>query len=69
MKKFIPIAQKKEMRGQNASGSSPALIPVRTYSIPSASVYPSSRSAVAPASCMWYPEIEMLLNFGILSLV
>ena len=24
----------------------------------------SSRSAVAPASCMWYPEIEIELNFG-----
>ena len=35
------------------SSDIPDAIPVRTYSSPSASVYPSSRSAVAPASCMW----------------
>ena len=38
MKKFMPAAQKKEMRGQKASTSSPAFTPVRTYSRPSASV-------------------------------
>ena len=35
------------------------------YSKPSARVYANSMSAVAPASCMWYPEMLMLLNFGI----
>ena len=37
------------------------------YSLPSAMVKASSCTAVAPASCMWYPEIEMLLNFGMLA--
>ena len=38
MKKFMPIAQKKEMRGAKRSTSSPAARPARTYSTPSASV-------------------------------
>ncbi len=38
MKKFIPIAQKNDRRGANASTSSPASMPARTYSTPSASV-------------------------------
>ncbi len=29
----------------------------------------SSCTAVAPASCMWYPEIEIELNFGMRSAV
>ncbi len=41
-----------------------AFTPARKYSKPSAKVYANSISAVAPASCMWYPEIEMELNFG-----
>ena len=52
MKRFLPCAQKNESRGAKASMSMPALMPVRRYSRPSASVYASSRSAVAPASCM-----------------
>ena len=38
MKKFMPIAQKKESRGANASMSRPTPTPARTYSTPSASV-------------------------------
>ena len=38
MKKFMPIAQKNDSRGANASTSSPASIPARRYSTPSASV-------------------------------
>ncbi len=53
MKKFIPIAQKNDSRGANLSTSSPAAMPARMYSTPSASVYASSRSALAPASWMW----------------
>ncbi|CAM5263522.1 hypothetical protein SVIOM74S_03391 [Streptomyces violarus] len=53
MKKFMPIAQKNDSRGANASTSRPASRPARMYSTPSASVYASSRSAVAPASWMW----------------
>src|ERR1041385_8991427 len=36
MKKFMPIAQKKERRGAKRSMSSPAFCPARTYSTPSA---------------------------------
>ena len=38
MKKFMPIPQKNDNRGANASTSSPASIPARRYSTPSASV-------------------------------
>ena len=38
MKKFMPIAQKKDSRGAKRSMSSPAARPARTYSKPSASV-------------------------------
>ncbi len=38
MKKFIPIAQKKESRGANSSTSCPAASEAFTYSIPSARV-------------------------------
>ncbi|MDQ1201716.1 hypothetical protein QE449_002334 [Rhodococcus sp. SORGH_AS303] len=52
MKKFMPMAQKKDSRGANVSMSMPAASPARMYSTPSARVYASSRSAVAPASWM-----------------
>ena len=39
-------------------------IPVLQYSNPSAMVKASSRMVSAPASCMWYPEMEMELNLG-----
>ena len=38
MKKFMPIAQKNDSLGANASMSRPAATPARTYSTPSASV-------------------------------
>ena len=38
MKKFMPIAQKNDRRGAKRSTSSPAAMPARTYSTPSASV-------------------------------
>ncbi len=38
MKKFMPTAKKNDSRGAKASTSSPASIPVRTYSMPSARV-------------------------------
>ncbi len=53
MKKFMPIAKKKESRPANASTSRPRASAERTYSSPSASVNASSWTAVAPASCMW----------------
>ncbi len=53
MKKFMPMAKKKLSRGAKASTSRPWASAARTYSMPSAIVNASSRSAVAPASCMW----------------
>jgi hypothetical protein len=38
MKKFIPIAQKKDSRGAKTSMSSPAATPAFRYSTPSARV-------------------------------
>ena len=38
MKKFIPMAQKNDSRGANASTSIPAAWPARRYSTPSARV-------------------------------
>ncbi|SHW49352.1 Uncharacterised protein [Mycobacteroides abscessus subsp. abscessus] len=52
MKKFMPMAQKNDRRGAKTSMSSPPARPALMYSTPSASVYASSRSAVAPASWM-----------------
>ena len=49
----MPMAQKNDRRGAKASTDMPALTPARRYSKPSANVYASSMSAVAPASCMW----------------
>ena len=69
MKKFMPIAKKKDSRPANASTSKPRAVTVRTYSSPSAIVNASSCTAVAPASCMWYPEIEIELNRGMLAAV
>ncbi len=53
MKTFIPMPQKNDSRGAKASTSKPDSSPTRRYSTPSARVYASSRSAVAPASWMW----------------
>lgn len=39
--------------------------PVLQYSMPSAIVNAISRTASAPASCIWYPDMEMLLYLGI----
>ena len=38
MKKFMPIAQKNDSRGANASTSRPTALPARMYSTPSARV-------------------------------
>ena len=66
MKWFIPIARKNDRRGANWSTSIPAAIPVLRYSRPSARVYAVSMSQVAPASCIWYPDIDIELNLGML---
>ncbi len=67
MKKSMPMAKKKLRRPAKASTSMPRAMAVRTYSSPSAMVKASSCSAVAPASCMWYPEIEIEFHFGMCS--
>ena len=67
MKKFMPMAKKKLSRPANSSTSRPLSSAERTYSSPSAMVKASSCSAVAPASCMWYPEIEIEFHFGMCS--
>ena len=53
MKKFMPIAKKNDSRPAKASTSMPPAIAAFTYSLPSASVKPSSCTRFAPASCMW----------------
>ncbi len=49
----MPTAQKKDRRPAKVSTSMPELMPVRTYSSPSASVKASSMAWFAPASWMW----------------
>ena len=61
----MPMAQKNDRRGAKSSTASPLASAVRTYSRPSASVKASSSAWFAPASCMWYPEMEIELNLGI----
>ena len=51
-KNFIPMPKKNERRGAKSSTGRPDSIPVFTYSTPSARVKASSKSAVAPASCI-----------------
>ena len=67
MKKSMPMAKKNDSRPANLSTSRPRAVAVRTYSSPSAIVKASSWSAVAPASCMWYPEIEIEFHLGMWS--
>src|SRR6056297_193068 len=69
MYRFMPMPKKKERRGANLSTSKPACWAARMYSIPSAMVKASSSLASAPASCMWYPEMEIELYFGMKSVV
>src|SRR5437016_1621868 len=58
----VYAAKKNEMRGAKSSTASPVDRARRTYSSPFANVKPSSCTAVAPASRMWYPEIEIGLK-------
>jgi hypothetical protein len=63
-KKWLWALKKNESRSPNSSGESPAATAASAYAIPFASVKPSSCTAVAPASRMWYPEIEIVLKRG-----
>jgi len=59
--------KKKESRSPKSSGESPASTAARQYAIPLASVNASSCTAVAPASRMWYPEMEIVFQRGMRS--
>ena len=64
-KKSLCALKKKLRRGPKSSTSRPRRCAHSTYSTPSYSVKASSCSAVEPASRMWYPLIEMVLNLGV----
>ncbi len=51
--------------GAKSSTASPARMAASTYATPSARVNATSCAGVAPASAMWYPEIEMVFHLGI----
>ena len=57
--------KKKASRGPKSSMSWPLATAARTYSMPSDRVNAISCVGVAPASAMWYPEIEIVFHFGI----
>ena len=63
-KKWLCALKKKERRSPNASGERPAATAASQYAIPFTSVNASSWAALAPASRMWYPEIEIVLKAG-----
>ena len=63
-KKSLCALKENESRSPNASGDSPASTAARQYATPFESVKASSCTAVAPASRMWYPEIEMVFQRG-----
>jgi hypothetical protein len=56
--------KKNESRSPKTSGESPAAIAASQYAMPFASVKASSCAALAPASRMWYPEIEIVFQLG-----
>ncbi len=64
-KKSICALKKKLKRGAKSSTSSPRATACSTYVRPSFRVNASSCAAVAPASRMWYPEIETGCQRGI----
>jgi hypothetical protein len=61
----VRATKKKESRGANSSTASPEASAARTYSLAFASVKAISCTGVAPASAMWYPEMEMVFQRGI----
>ena len=61
----LATAQAAISLGANESMSSPAAISRCAFSLPSAMVKAISCTAVAPESCMWYPDIDIELNLGI----
>jgi len=63
-KKWLCALKKNDSRSPKSSGDSPAAIAASQYAMPFASVNASSWAALAPASRMWYPEIEIVLKPG-----
>ncbi len=60
----VLATKKNESRGAMSSTSSPAATAARTYSLALAIVNATSCAGVAPASAMWYPEMEMVFQRG-----
>ena len=63
-KKLLWALKKNESWAPNRSTSSPAATAASTYATALARVNASSWAAVAPASRMWYPLIEIVFHFG-----
>ena len=61
----VRATKKNDSRGAKSSTAIPAASAACTYSLASASVNAISCTGVAPASAMWYPEIEMVFHRGI----
>src|ERR671910_564087 len=66
-KKSMWALKKNDSRGANSSTARPRSSACSTYVKPSLSVNASSCCAVEPASRMWYPEIEIGCQRGMLS--
>src|SRR6266566_5790914 len=63
-KRSLCALKKNDRRGAKSSTSRPWSMPHLTYSMPFARVKASSWAAVAPASRMWYPLIEIVFHCG-----
>ena len=61
----VRATKKNDRRGANSSTARPERTAARTYSFAFASVNAISCTGVAPASAMWYPEIEIMFQRGI----
>ena len=60
----VLATKKNESLGANSSTCKPEASAARTYSFAFASVNAISCTGVAPASAMWYPEMEIVFHFG-----
>src|SRR5437764_12015111 len=63
--RVVLATKKNDRRGAKSSTARPAPSAARTYSFALASVNAISCAGVAPASAMWYPEIEIGCQRGI----
>ena len=61
----VLATKKNESRGAKSSTARPEASAARTYSLALASVNAISCTGVAPASAMWYPEMEIVFHRGI----